>query len=342
MPDQKTIYLHIGQDKAGSTAIQQFLHRNCPMLGERGYDLVGGRVKHHGGLYASVMGSRQEELERAVASIRESSSQNHIVSYEGFYGMTGEKIEELLSAFEEFRVVVIFYVRRRSDKLRSGVAESLKLKELNVNSGAISLLRGDFEEMNAIRKPAMDYLGIVRRWQALLDERNSGGSFILRVYEKSSMASEDLLTDFCRAIGVVGSDESLQEAGFRLRKKLANRSISPTGQYLSLFAELLQPTQVQRRDLLDLMVDTDEPGAAKLSLVPDSVVEELDEHYAADDAVLAREFLDREALFQEPPEFKYAEPSGEDFVRLITTMMRSVVLKAIIRSERETPGNGTE
>ena len=72
MSSDSILYLHIGQDKTGSTAIQSFLSENQPLLIEKGYDVVGGKVPHHGQIKAAVINADKEKLDSVADYIRNS------------------------------------------------------------------------------------------------------------------------------------------------------------------------------------------------------------------------------------------------------------------------------
>lgn len=323
MQNRKTLYLHIGQDKAGSTAIQGFLYRNYGALNQYGYDLPGGRVWHHGPVHASVVNGDLEQLRSATEYMRRSESTRFIMSFEGFYALREDLLKLFLKHLRDFRLIVVFYVRRRSDKFRSGFAQNLRLEMAGKVKDAHNLVHGKLDEFDPVfEKGNMNYLAIVRRWQRHLSDLDGNNLFKLRVFEKSSLIEGDLLTDFGRSIDLFKTGETPETRPFVRPKKQPNPSLSPAAQYLTVFSKLLRPTSEQSVRLAKLLEACDSPGANRLSLVPEKVAESLDKRYRADDKTLAKEFFGRSRLFRERPTLRYGAPDGKAFVSLINEMAK--------------------
>lgn len=322
----KRVYLHIGQDKAGSSAIQSFLLRNYERLNLADYDLAGGRCQHHGKLFASVVNGDFEKLRADCDYIRTSPCKHFIISFEGIYSLNEDKLQQFLGYLKEFMLIVVFYVRRRSDKLRSGFAQNLKLGNPKETRHARFLVNDEIELMCPEKQYSLNYLAIVRTWQTCLRNIDVANDFRLRVYERSSFIEGDLLTDFCRTIDLLTDGESLDSKSLERPSKISNPSLSPAAQYLTVFAKLVHPNEDQLRDLQKLMVACESEGADRLSLIPDAVVNALDLNYRSDDEVLAREFFARSSLFVEPSRFSYAKPDGESFASLIRAMAKKAKL----------------
>lgn len=320
MQGRKRVYLHIGQDKAGSTAIQTFLAQNYAQLVELGYDSVGGKVKHHGPVQAAAASGDAAALAEVTRYIQASPADNHIMSFEGFYALEDEVLARLLSPLREFQLVAVLYVRRRSDKFRSGFAQNLKLQKAGQVDEARTVVNGEVGSLKPARRKNMDYLGIVRRWQQHFADLGPDNEFRLRVYEKSSFADGDLLTDFGRCIDVLGEGQSLRDAALKKPEMRSNPSLSPAAQYLTIFSKALQPTEEQAHQLGRILAAADEAGANRGSMISDRVAKSLDRKFARDDKVLAKEFFGRSKLFREPLQLREAWPQGEDFTRLINAL----------------------
>lgn len=323
MAAEKTLYIHIGQDKTGTSAIQAFLHKNYDTLNARGFDTVGGRCLHHGELQAALVRDDKAALTAAADYVRNSACNNFAISFEGLYPLPEKKVAQLLQNFKEFKLVVVLYLRQHADKFRSGFAQNMKLLRPDQVQEAIALINNDIDNLRPEQRWGMDYLGIVRRWQKQLGKAGKDNEFVLRVYEKSSLHERDLLTDFGRTVKLLREDESFDDSGFDRPKGGANPSLSPTAQYLTIVASLLKPEKPDLKALVQLLADCEEKGADKLSLIPDAVVDVLDKKFAADNKVLAQEFFGRDELFTEPRQFRYAKPDGQDFARLISEMAKA-------------------
>jgi len=322
MQDRKRVYLHIGQDKAGSTAIQAFLGQNHDRLNALGYDLVGGRVGNHGRVKEAVERQDMVQLAAVTEYIRSSARRRFIMSFEGFYALRDAGLAALLAPLAECHIVALFYVRRRSDKWRSGFAQNLKLQRPDQLQEARTLVNEEMHRLEPWKKQNMDYLATVRRWQEHLQALDGANEFRLRVYEKSSLADGDLLTDFGRSIDILADGQSLEAAALQRPDATLNPSLSPAAQYLTLFSKALRPTGEQSRRLARLLAACDTPGANRGSMIRDRIAKSLDRRFRRDDKVLAREFFGRSTLFREPPGMHYAWPTADNFTQLINAVAR--------------------
>ena len=322
MSSDNILYLHIGQDKTGSTAIQSFLSENQPLLIEKGYDVVGGKVPHHGQIKAAVINADKEKLDSVADYIRNSRHTRFVMSFEGFYAMNEEGIETLLNTLRECRIIAILYIRRRSDKFRSGFAQNLKLENTIHLKDIGAVINDEIGSLKPHLKANMNYLDIVRRWQEKLSVAQDANVLKLRVYEKSSFAEGDLLADFARSIDLLGPGETFEAASFKRPTVRVNPSLSPTAQYLCLFARVLELSESRARKLEELMAGCDQLGASQESLIPDGIAKVLDRKFRRGDRKLAKEFFGRKELFMEPPKLKYKEPDAASFESLISKMVK--------------------
>jgi len=323
MSAPKTIYIHIGQDKTGTSAIQAFLYKNHDLLNTMGFDAVGGRCLHHGELQAALMRDDSAALNAAKNYVHESPHSRFAISFEGLYPLPEKKVAQLLQTFKDFKLVVVLYLRQHADKFRSGFAQNMKLLRPDQVQEAIALINDDIDNMHPEKRWGMDYLGIVRRWQKQLAKVGNDNDFVLRVYEKSSLHERDLLTDFGRTVSLLDDTQTFDESPFARPKGGTNPSLSPTAQYITIVASLLKTEKQDLKALVQLLADCEKQGADKLSLIPDAVVDVLDKKFADDNRVLAQEFFGRDTLFTEPRQFSYARPDGDDFARLISEMAKA-------------------
>lgn len=314
MTPAKSVCIHIGSDKAGSTAIQAFAFRNAVPLAQRGLHVVPSRFDHHGPIRQELVAGGRAELDRAVEAIRRSPAPRHLLTFEGFYHLEGERLDTFVRAFDGLALEVVYYVRRRSDHFRSGAAQNMKLNKAERRDKDCGILfGGEYPRQLKLH----DYAATVRRWQKALRRAGWPDAFRLRVYEKSSFVGGDLLVDFFSRLGVLRADESPQKAPFVALPGSINPSLSPAAQYLMVMSHVLGLDDRRRRQLKDLMVAADDPAARKHTLVPDELAHEMDRRHEAQDRELAREFLGRDTLFVEPPQFVHAPPGSQAFVDLL-------------------------
>ena len=109
---KKTIYLHIGMPKAGSTSIQDFIINNLSALNSKGidYPLVKGNQNGEALFFAARQGNN-EIISSIKQYIEASKTPNMIISYEGLH-MHINEIIYALNTIEDTNFKVIFYMRR--------------------------------------------------------------------------------------------------------------------------------------------------------------------------------------------------------------------------------------
>ena len=141
----KTIYLHVGNLKTGTSAIQKFCSEHRSELLEHGYDYLNaarprGNNSNHGKIPLSLIKKHQGHLpswyrdpddfqevcRKVTEEIDASRCQNILVSSEEFYRFAGYRKETRLSAMADLRklfsghsVKVIMYVRDPFDFAKS-------------------------------------------------------------------------------------------------------------------------------------------------------------------------------------------------------------------------------
>jgi len=310
----KTVFIHIGSDKAGSTALQSFAFGHAEWLARRGVHVVGSRNQHHGPI---LHGLRQDDtavLDAAAAEIRAHPAERHLLTFEGFYHLDGKRLQTFLRAFDGLRVHVLYYVRRRSDRMRSGFAQNLKMGDPVQRERATQILFGtEFPRDSRY----LSYATIVRRWQKALQAAGPHNRFELAVYERRSLIRGNLLADFLTRLGVLGADEPMDGPPFNDQPARVNPSLTPAAQYLMVLTQAFGLDDRRRRLVKDLLVEAEAPKGPRGSLVPDDLATFWDTRELAEDAGLAREFLNRDTLFLEDAQFAHRLPQGEEFIALI-------------------------
>lgn len=328
---KKTLYIHIGSGKTGTTAIQRFAFANKAVLRKKGLHVVSSERKHHGPLCENLIAGDKRPLFAVAKEVQDSRAPKFLISYERLCELNEDKLGELLDALKTFDLKIIYYVRRRSDSLRSSFAQALKLQKGERGNGVCRQL---FEGRYPDKFDHLDYLGIVRRWQRGLTEIGQPNAFDMRVFEASCLMGGNVVLDFYSRMGVVGPDEDLDKAPYANSPEIVNPSISPSGQYLMGVLYLVGLDDRQRAIVRDLLCAIEAPEDKKHSLIPDEIASALDERFARDDAILAREFFGRNKLFLEEAKFTYLPPDDDSFLRIFHGLYAHKGALAALRHRR--------
>lgn len=320
--DKKTVYIHIGSDKTGSTAIQRFSFQNRGLLKTYGLHFVSTKYDHHGPLLDALRNKNFEYIEALLNDIRIQNSPKYLITFEGLYHLKDDELTAFIEIFKEFNLQIIFYIRRRSDLLRSGIAQTLKFNKLDSSERARKIF---FDKKFTIPASSQNfnYLAIIRRWQnELVAHGHSEESFNLRVYEKSAFFLGDLILDFYSILNICEPEKLIEGIEFLRSLGVTNSSISPSAQYLMTLINALDVDDIKRDAIKNLIMRHDDLNEKSHSIIPDELARQLDEHYKNQDSLIAKEFFNREMLFSEPPKFSYQEPSGKSFMKLIEGIFR--------------------
>ncbi|WP_456427871.1 hypothetical protein [Rhodocaloribacter sp.] len=191
----KTVFLHIGTHKTGSTSLQFFLDRAAPALRKQGvlYPRAGRSERlwfaHHP-LAWVVLKTEETPAEDVWGDVKAEiagwAGEKVVLSCEDFSLCNDAQTTEVVGPLEGFRVEVVVYVRKPIDYALSAYKQHL------ASNGHRSLeehLR-DFAER-------CDYLSLVRRWEAC-----AGVDAVrVRLYDKVRR-SAGVEADFAEMIGV--------------------------------------------------------------------------------------------------------------------------------------------
>ncbi|MDG1733771.1 MAG: hypothetical protein P8H39_12445 [Thalassotalea sp.] len=206
-----TIYLHIGQEKTGTTSIQQFLVSNRKFL----FDTYGILYPYNKKIstdnksffnHAKFTGSFLDYKERSFVKmerlltvkdsieelklvIKKKKPKAIIISSEHLSSrLNGEHIKELAKQLDSYDVKIICYVRRQDDYQISRFSESLK-------SGAKKWLK---LKANFSKNKRLNYLDNLSPWLDWFGRE----SIILCPFDKKRFVNESLYDDFLSKLGV--------------------------------------------------------------------------------------------------------------------------------------------
>ncbi|MGF1459633.1 MAG: hypothetical protein ACFBSG_11460 [Leptolyngbyaceae cyanobacterium] len=174
----KTIYLHIGVHKTGTTHLQRILLENQPKLQARGYyypktgipsfifghHKVAWAVKHGDYIerpFEGVVIDLKGVWEGLIDEIESIDSDHIIISCEYFCLYSQEYIRELKKRLDKYHIKVILCIRKQTDFLKSLYSE-------NVKTGCGE----SFQNFFHTRKFRCDYAAILRDWESEIGAEN--------------------------------------------------------------------------------------------------------------------------------------------------------------------------
>lgn len=202
MHDKKTVYLHIGWEKTGTSAIQSFLGRNQSWLRHQGFRYpIMGNVPQHLVMYNALSSSRPRRIAKTVASIRElvrsTKEPSIIFSHERLHDCNPAMFRDI---FKEEDVRIIAYLRRYDYSVISYFSTIIRWGMFSINPRSTLFRRFKEEHLRYF-----DYYWPLSNFACVFGKE----SLILRKYGKEDLIGGNSVQDFMCLLGINDLDGSL-------------------------------------------------------------------------------------------------------------------------------------
>jgi hypothetical protein len=223
---KRSLYIHIGPAKTGTSAIQKFLCLNEEKLSKKGvhylktfrregmhHPLAWMLLQRHSKDYTNIHGkafSGQFEnfCTQLASELNTITDKSIIISSEVIASLNKKAIDELLCLFPKIEVKIIFYVRDLYSQSLSLISQIVKWKD-TTNDNSISTAYGHLKYFYEY------YVGCLKLWE----EKIGADNIIFRKFGKEYFKSGNIYTDFLCAIELDCTDN------FILPSKLTNESL---------------------------------------------------------------------------------------------------------------------
>jgi hypothetical protein len=309
------LLLHIGANKTGSSAVQNFLGVNAPALRELGY-LVPDRLL---GISDRVTGehvfafqdmfnkSNRAGLESKLRALVKSDAKAVLVSAENLSNGTNfQFFNKLLQGID---CKVVLYIRRQDELLTSSWQQWYSKGELDINAWLILALQQYGQ-----------WLRCIDGWEQVVGV----GNVIVRVFQRSDLKNADVIDDF---LGVAGIEAP--EGGFVRTSELINPS------YSDLITQLVSGSKFIFANAHDndfykmverLTGDHYINKNRRVSLITPQQRDKIIEYYRLqNEAVCRRFFPNRPQLFESVDHSKYHYLTREEFSRRQLEFLASLI-----------------
>lgn len=199
----KTVYLHIGTPKTGTTSLQKVLGANRDAMLAHGYyfpktGILSSTQGHHMLAWAIQGGNRKVEVLRGekleldnvwsklLAEIESVDAENIILSTEYFTHLIDHsQIELVRKNLLNYKVKIVLCLRRQDQYMLSSYAEAVK-------AGYGKSFSKFFEE----KRHYCDYLACIKRWEDIFGQ----GSVLVQLFKKGY--GKETLQEFFDNIGL--------------------------------------------------------------------------------------------------------------------------------------------
>ncbi len=295
------LYIHIGESKTGTTALQRFLFNNKHLLTQKGYlypatGLSGNFEAHHRLAWPltrkhNTKISPEEIWGQLEREIKSTGLKNVILSSEFFPDVVNmEKLHRLLT--ERYNTRIIVYLRRQDEKIQSAYNQKIKFARMNKSIHEFVIHGTPSFNMS----PYLHFENRLKKWKNTFGKE----AIIVRVYEKVQLP-RGIFFDFLQAIGLDLTDEYVMPA----------RGINPSLNWDILeFLRLCNFIPMERREhnqLVKPLGKISEKMGGKNHLEQHTLLSpqeriEILKKYEASNQQVARKYLGREdgQLFYDP------------------------------------------
>lgn len=232
----KTVYLHIGQTKAGSTAIQLFLHLNRVRLAAQGVcypsaPAGAAQPSQHRFLMDAIMNAKGDMSVAAhgwqslVAEIRDTPCPAVILSEETLWHLFQENrplkrrwIQWIAQQLSGLDLRVVCYLRRQDEWLESWFHQMAKAP---VHRPVTEM---SFEAFCAWQQQmaTTDYQGMLADWASVLGE----DKLMVRPYRADRLKQGDVVADFCDWLGIASDPGHAHPQDAQQRMSFAQSAVA--------------------------------------------------------------------------------------------------------------------
>ncbi|WP_444917576.1 hypothetical protein [Microbulbifer sp. JMSA003] len=188
------IYLHIGSDKTGSTAIQNALFQNRIKLKTLGieYPKLLKNEPHHESLVRELRLGEKGDSWRALGKVIASNPPHLIISAEALCTLNSAEITRLKAWLNHSNICVIAYLRRADEYLESGTLQRLKTaKSLKEFTRRYLIAKYVPAILDPYVYTAAFKAKFINKWNKVFS-----GEIKIRPYEKKQWKNYDLIEDF--------------------------------------------------------------------------------------------------------------------------------------------------
>lgn len=307
----KTLYLHIGMKKTGSTAIQHFLLENNEFLNKNGYIFpqMTDQFNHsfhvanwRNAIFLDVDENqeiKEKDGQKAIDECFEivenafKEFNNVVLSDELLFERIGivyqERIEKLLDCAEKnkFNIQVIIYLRKQSEYMCSRWKQHIKENSLDITFDEYVKNMDDYSEYNY--KERLDCIA------KIFGKKN----IIVRRYERDELKNGSSIIDFLETIGIKSVNEIQQKEDIKINNYSLTNNLAYIKHYLNGYmGEASRWKTVVTRRSFEKALETETIYSDETSMMSSDTEDDIMERFSKINDAIAREFIgDGRSLF---------------------------------------------
>ena len=303
------LIIHIGTQKTGTSALQNYLHHNGSELLKQGIKYLeagrdNNRRSSHGQLAQSIIGgSHSAAWQELRDELAVSSYRVDIMSAEGFWFCDPAAIRSEIPETVDLQVVV--YLRRQDQYLQS-------LWKQAVVGGR----KHDFWTWRKRVPERGNYLPIIEKWASQF----SPDRLIIRPYE-SEKSGGNTISDFCQLIGAVNTAS----------QRDVKRNPSPRLELLQFIRALNQlDLEMDRHQFFHALIGKSQKYIRTLDVLSNEETRSLMDEYAHENEILIEKYY-RDSNYPLFPELGKLENHSmldlrsDDFFKMMVDVFDTVI-----------------
>ncbi|WHI46644.1 hypothetical protein ACJJIW_20000 [Microbulbifer sp. JMSA004] len=214
------IYVHIGSDKTGSTAIQAALSQNRDALRANGieYPQLFKQESHHECLFRELRSGQKGGCWLKLDKVISSKPKHLILSAEAFCNLKASEINLFKKWLNHSDICVIAYIRRADEYLESGIMQKLKTAK-SYSAFKWQYLMAKYVPTlfdPCVYSAAFKTL-FIKRWEKVYPNK-----IITRPYDKNQWESQNLILDFLSSLGLTTATQN------SIRASKVSRNVTPS------------------------------------------------------------------------------------------------------------------
>lgn len=316
--NMKTIYIHIGAPKTGTSAIQHFLKDNRNKLLEKGFLYCNTGMTENSGQAKLAWNLKDinfgNKVKKDIWDNLDREIMDHngdiILSSEYFWILSGKEIYKLKEIFNDLQVKVVVYLRRQDEWVIANVLQQIKIFEKEWPS---------IEEHIYANLNNAYYYPIINNWSKIFNQSN----LIVRPYEKQQFYKGNIFADFLfHCFNMELTEE------FKLPKKNINPRLSRDAVEYKRFVNNLPINNKFKNGILkpllsysqDIDPKTHEPFQDHMLLSPNERIQIIN-RFEEDNKKVALEFLkqsiDNLFISDPPVNSTHTEYKGLDLTKTV-------------------------
>jgi|GEM_PF-5002215 len=259
------LYLHIGSDKCGSTAIQTSLYLNRDELIQQGIYIPTSGLSPNAGHAKCFEDETNTTFNQLIDELKTVESKFHsaLISWEGIHFLRPEKLTQQFSQLSKFDATAIYYVRDQAEIIQTGILQQWKTSNCRI-------------PFDILMPKTRFFFDVAELWTKFLGQQT-----LVINYDREAFTGGDIALDFYSRIGLCNA------RGIEPLNSVVNESLKYESGFLISKLDRLFPLNLnKRRSLVDALLSAQSQFNLSKFFFSEDDVNEVREHYQENNLAL--------------------------------------------------------